>query len=171
MSLAADCSARRSRNPLRVLLALALPLGLSCADGGDESGSTPASAPTPAPRPRGAILISIDTLRADHLGCYGYDRATSPAIDALAARGTLFEEVVSSAPWTVPAHMSMLTGLYPRTHGVDAHGKVLPPETKTLAEHLAAEGFATAGIVNGPMLRRLNFARGFGEYTFVPTRG
>jgi len=143
-------------------LAAAL-LAPSCGEGSDDRG--PAAQP-----PRGAILISVDTLRADHLGCYGYERATSPAIDGLAARGALFEEVVSSAPWTVPAHMSMLTGLYPRTHGVDAHGKVLPSETKTLAEHLAAEGFATAAIVNGPMLNRQSFGRGFRQYDFVPTR-
>jgi arylsulfatase A-like enzyme len=166
MSLAADCpgietAAARWREC--VLLALALQLGPSCTGREDEAPARD--------QPRGVILISIDTLRADHLGCYGYERATSPAIDGLAARGALFEDVVSSAPWTVPAHMSMLTGLYPRSHGVDAHGKVLPEETLTLAEHLAAQGFATAAVVNGPMLARKNFASGFQQYDFVPTRG
>ena len=166
VSAGTETMARRWRQG--VLLAFVLQLGQACGDGGDGIGSAPAPL---RDEPRGAILISIDTLRADHLGCYGYERATSPAIDELAARGALFEEVVSSAPWTVPAHMSMLTGLYPRSHGVDEHGKVLPSETKTLAEHLAEQGFATAAIVNGPMLSRKNFARGFQVYDFVPTRG
>jgi arylsulfatase A-like enzyme len=148
-----------------VVLALA---SAACGEAADGPRPAPAA---PERIPRGAILVSVDTLRADHLGCYGYERETSPEIDGLAARGALFENAVSSAPWTVPAHMSMLTGLYPRSHGVDQHGKVLPAETQTLAEHLAARGFATAAIVNGPMLARKNFARGFEAYAFVPTRG
>ena len=168
MEVVADAETRATRWWACALLVLAP----SCGDGGTGGGEARSSASTPArDGPRGAILISIDTLRADHLGCYGYERETSPAIDGLAARGALFEDVVSSAPWTIPAHMSMLTGLYPRSHGVDEHGKVLPAETKTLAEHLSAQGFATAAIVNGPMLARQNFARGFQEYTFVPSRG
>ncbi len=116
--------------------------------------------------PRNLILLSIDTLRADHLGCYGYDRETSPALDRLAASGVLFEEVTSSAPWTVPAHMSMLTGLYPRTHGVVDFRKELPKALTTLAEHLLAQGFATAGMVNAPMMRKVGFPRGFESYEY-----
>ena len=70
------------------------------------------------PRPRGVILISIDTLRADRLGCYGYERPTTPSLDRLAAAGTLFENCVAQAPWTLPAHATMLTGLAPHRHGV-----------------------------------------------------
>src|SRR5262245_28956846 len=112
---------------------LALALLASCGEGG---GAAPPSAPVAPAAARSVVLVSLDTLRADHLGCYGYARETSPAIDSLAQRGALFEEDVSSSSWTVPAHMSMLTGLYPRSHGVDEHGKRLAPQTTTLAEHL-----------------------------------
>jgi len=69
-------------------------------------------------KPTNIILISIDTLRADHLGCYGYERPTSPTLDQLACEGLLFEDVTSTSPWTLPAHGSLLTGLYPNRHGL-----------------------------------------------------
>ena len=68
--------------------------------------------------PPNVVLISLDTLRADHLSCYGYGRETSPRIDALAASGVLFEDAVSTTSWTLPAHMSMLTGLAVSAHGI-----------------------------------------------------
>jgi arylsulfatase A-like enzyme len=67
---------------------------------------------------RNVILISIDTLRADMLGCYGYGRPSSPHLDAFAREGTLFETALTTAPWTLPAHGSLLTGLYPNRHGL-----------------------------------------------------
>ncbi len=70
------------------------------------------------------LLISLDTLRADHLSCYGYKRATSPRIDQVAKEGTLFENVVAASNWTVPSHMSLLTSLYPSVHGVTRYGHV-----------------------------------------------
>ena len=63
------------------------------------------------------LLISIDTLRADHVSCYGYDRPTTPSLDALACDGTRFSHAYSPAGWTPPAHASMLTGLFPTQHG------------------------------------------------------
>ena len=71
----------------------------------------------PAPAPPHIVLISIDTLRADHLSCYGYSRKTSPRIDALAQQGVLFERALSTTSWTLPAHASMLTGLPISAHG------------------------------------------------------
>src|SRR5689334_15658285 len=73
------------------------------------------------PRPN-LVLILIDTLRADHLHAYGYSRETSPALDRLAARGVLFEDAVTAAPWTLPSSMSILTGRLPSSHRVENDG-------------------------------------------------
>jgi arylsulfatase len=114
------------------------------------------------------VLVSIDTLRADMLGCYGYARPTSPALDALAARGVLFERAFSPAPWTLPAHTSLLTGLQPSRHGVVSHGVALAAGIPTLAEVLEARGFFTAGIVNSHNLGdRYGLHRGYASYDYV----
>ena len=110
---------------------------------------------TPA-RPRSAILIVLDTLRADHLSAYGNARPTSPALDALAQRGVLFETVVTNTPWTLPAMVGLLTGEYPsaRTYrdGVQ----------RSLVESLRAGGFATAAFTEGGFVsERFGFDRGF----------
>ncbi len=98
-----------------------------------------------APRPN-VILISIDTLRPDFLGCYGHPRPTSPTIDALAARGALFSDVTAAAPWTLPSHATMLTGLYPSHHGVVDHTFKLASET--LAKRFSGAGYQTLAVVN-----------------------
>src|SRR5262245_31033030 len=77
----------------------------------------PACGGGPKP-PRSIVLVSIDTLRADHVGAYGYGRATTPFLDRMASEGILFERAFTSAAWTLIAHMTMLTGLYPEQHGV-----------------------------------------------------
>jgi arylsulfatase A-like enzyme len=120
-----------------------------------------------AERPRNLVLISIDTLRPDFLGAYGHARATSPALDALARSGVLFETAQSTAPWTLPAHGSLLTGLYPSRHGVI--GELgLPYEVATLAEILAAAGFQTAAIVNSHHLSpRYGLDRGFASFRYA----
>ena len=118
--------------------------------------------------PRLLVLISIDTLRPDHLGAYGYERATSPLLDAVAAVGVLFADVTTTSPWTLPAHASLLTGLYPNRHGVRSTGAVLPAEVATLAAELSAHSFRTAAIVNSVYLKReQGFDRGFDEYLYV----
>ena len=91
-------------------------------------------------KPANIILISIDTLRADHLGCYGYQRPTSPTIDKLASQGLLFEDVTSTAPWILPSHGSLLTGLYPNRHGLKSYHTCLPVDILTLAEVLTKYG-------------------------------
>jgi arylsulfatase A-like enzyme len=128
---------RRSRavaRPLPLFAALAA-LGACGGDGAPE-------------RPRSLVLISLDTLRPDHLSCYGHERETSPAIDALAARGVRFADASSSAPWTLPAHATMFTGLYPSRHGVKDYAHRLRAESVTLAEILAQEGFQTWAVIN-----------------------
>jgi arylsulfatase A-like enzyme/4-amino-4-deoxy-L-arabinose transferase-like glycosyltransferase len=117
------------------------------------------------------LLISIDTLRADHLHCYGYARRTSPFIDSLAARGTLFERAISPTAWTLPGHASMLSGLLPRHHGALFDNFRIAPEATWLPEHLRARGYATHGIVNGPFVQEgFGFPRGFDSYTYVLKR-
>ncbi|MBD3369672.1 sulfatase-like hydrolase/transferase [Candidatus Fermentibacteria bacterium] len=97
------------------------------------------------------VLVLIDTLRADHLGCYGYHRDTSPTIDSLAAEGVLFERCQSQSSWTLPAMVTILTGLTPRQHGAGArndrfHG--LSYELAYLPEVLSAQGYATTAFFN-----------------------
>jgi arylsulfatase A-like enzyme len=99
-------------------------------------------------KPRNAILISIDTLRPDHLGSYGHTRDTSPTLDRIAAEGVRFEDVTAPSPWTLPSHATMLTGLYPSRHGVKTHETRLSEEVVTLAEEFRDAGYATFAVVN-----------------------
>ena len=100
------------------------------------------------------LLISIDTLRADHVSCYGYHRKTTPNIDRLAEEGMLFENAYSTAAWTPPAHASMLTGLYPSHHGAVDNNR-LSRTIPTLAEVLLESGYKTAGFVNNSQVGEL----------------
>ncbi len=100
-----------------------------------------------APRRPNILVVSIDTLRADHLGCYGYDRPTSPAIDEFAARAAVFEDAHSSASWTLPSFASLYTSLYSTTHGCWKVDSRLESEHDTLAEHLRDAGWDTCLIV------------------------
>jgi arylsulfatase A-like enzyme len=120
----------------------------------------PAEGPSP-----NILLISIDSLRADHLGAYGYDRDTSPEIDRLAREGVRWATAVAPSPWTLPSHVSLFTALPPIAHGVLFDPKALDEETLCLAEVLQANGYATAGFVGGPFLRSLyGLAQGFDVY-------
>lgn len=113
----------------------------------------------PAPR---VILISIDTLRADHLGLYGYARETSPFLDAWAKRALVFEHGFTPAAWTLIAHMTMLTGLYPEQHGVLEGDQALAADAPLLAERFQRAGFATLGLYHPSWVHtRHGFARGF----------
>ncbi len=120
-------------------LLLLLALVASCAGGEEQENGA---------RPRNVLLLSLDTLRPDHLSCYGHGRETSPAIDALAARGVRFADASSAAPWTLPAHATMFTGLYPSHHGVKDYSHRLPAESVTLAEILRERGFQTFAVIN-----------------------
>jgi arylsulfatase A-like enzyme/Flp pilus assembly protein TadD len=110
------------------------------------------------------LLISIDTLRADHLGAYGYHSVT-PNLDRLAKEGVVFDEVFTSVPLTLPAHASLLTSTYPPVNGIRDNGETLPSSIPTLADQMRAHGFETAAFVSSFVLdRRFGLARGFDEY-------
>ncbi len=115
--------------------------------------------------PASVILVSIDTLRADRVGCYGYARDTSPFLDSLAARGALFRNVVAECSWTLPSHVTMLSGVTPSTHGANGPQSAPGPETRLLAEILRAAGYRTIALTDGGYLSSANgFARGFGVF-------
>jgi arylsulfatase A-like enzyme len=109
------------------------------------------------------LIIVLDTLRADHLSSYGYSRSTSPNIDRLASEGALFENAYATSSWTLPAHASMLTGLYPFEHGTVLRGQRLSNRFVTLGEELQKLGYRTRAISANPyfFIRRDGFANGF----------
>ena len=114
---------------------------------------------------RQVILISLDTLRQDHLSLYGYPRPTSPNLDRLAHRSAVFTNAMAQAPYTLPSHMSMLTGLYPSAHDVRLYEDVLGESFVTLAESLREAGFRTKAFTDGGfMSSRFGFAQGFESY-------
>lgn len=119
------------------------------------------------------VLVIVDTLRADHLSCYGYGRVTSPSIDQLARKGVLFENAISPSSWTLPAHASMLTGLYPSEHGAQLFRDQLPPRFATLPEVLSRAGYRAAAFSGSPFFtRRQGLGRGFldfGDFFFSVT--
>jgi arylsulfatase A-like enzyme len=143
--------------PTRLILVLFLCLGFSC---GQQE------------QPLNLVLIGVDTLRPDHLGCYGYDRDTSPHIDRLGTKGVVFENVVSSCPWTLPSFATVFTGLYPTQHGaIDTHTPI-GGSLSTLAEILKAHGYATGAIINAPLLKgKYAVDQGFDFYYMTPPEG
>ena len=138
-----------------MLAALALAAGAGCGERCAE-----------APVPERILLVTIDTLRADHLGCYGAERAATRTLDTLAVTGVRFEAAVSPAPLTLPAHASLLTALDPPGHGVRHNGVFrLPDAIPTLAERLREAGYATGAVVGSQVLgRRYGLDRGFDFY-------
>jgi arylsulfatase A-like enzyme len=119
------------------------------------------------------ILITMDTTRADHLSCYGYEKGTTPYIDKLAGESVLFKNTYASSPWTLPSHASIFTGMYPAQHNthwdyesVEARWPTsLGEQYRTLAEILADNGYRTAGVIGAPWCRSaLGLAQGFAYY-------
>lgn len=127
-----------------------------------------ASRGTPGARPS-VLLISLDTVRADRLGCYGHARPTTPSLDRFARDSVRFERAFSPESWTLSAHASLLTGLYPAAHGVD-ETHALSPGVRTLAEALRGAGHATLAVVDRVVWLhpRYGFARGFLAYWRTP---
>jgi arylsulfatase A-like enzyme len=118
-----------------------------------------------APPPPNIVLISIDTLRYDYLGTTGAPEGVSPAIDRLAREGAVFSRAYSTTSWTLPSHLSLLTGQYPASHGVTTDNQLLAPEKETMAEFLQERGYRTGGFWAGPYLHPAwGFAQGFEEY-------
>lgn len=125
--------------PLLVLLAAAC----------SKHASEPAVADAELPD---IVLVSIDSLRPDHLSCYRYSQPTSPNLDAIAGQGVRCEVALSTTSWTLPAHAALFTGLFDSTHGLVTNGLRLSPRQRTLASVLAARGYRTAGFFGGPYL-------------------
>lgn len=140
--------------------------------------------------PRLIVLVTVDALRADHLGVYGYPRPTSPHIDAFAREAIVIEHAIAQAPYTKASIASLMTGLYPTAHktfttaanivdtmdgtvdGVRGATDVLPENVTTLAESLNARGYETAALTTNPFLiRDFGFAQGFDRFEFISAEG
>ncbi len=123
--------------------------------------------PTPArglrgPTPRHLVLISLDTVRADHLGAYGHPARVTPTLDRLAAEGVRFDRHISAAPTTLASHTSLFTGLWPHRHTVPRNDHVVPDHLTLLQEHLAAQGFHGAAFLGAmPLASHSGFTQGF----------
>jgi arylsulfatase A-like enzyme len=125
------------------------------------TGTPPADAPN-------VLLIIVDTLRADHLSSYGYHAIETPHIDALAADGTRYAHMFAQASWTRPSIASILTGLYPSSHGAVHKADLLPDRVETIAEVMAAKGWHTVGFPNNINVSpAFGFGQGFAEYHYL----
>lgn len=146
--------------PLAVALAV---LVASC--GRDRPAPAPASVASAPGAPRHLVLVTIDTLRADRVGAYGYSPSRTPVLDGLAANGLVAERAFAVAPVTLTSHASLLSGLYPTKHGARHNGIAVAPGIPTLATTLKAAGFATGAFVAAfPLERRFGLAPGFDVY-------
>lgn len=123
------------------------------------------------PRPN-VVLLSIDTLRADHVGSYGYERDTTPRLDRFAAGAVRYARAQTPAPWTLPSHVALLTGRHPHDIGIRHYESVVPAEVTPFAELLAQAGYQSAGFVDsGPggfVGEKRGLARGFDTYEHAP---
>jgi arylsulfatase A-like enzyme len=122
--------------------------------------------------PLNIVLIGVDTLRRDHVGCYGYDRNTTPNVDRLAREGILFENAISQSPWTLPSFATVLTSLYPAQHGgINSRSPIREP-LPTLASILRENGYRTGAIINAPYLeKKYKLTQGFDGYRMPPRTG
>ena len=147
---------------VRLILAATLATGLAAVASG-----TPVKAAQPKSRPRpNIILITIDTLRADHVGCYGAGGVKTPTLDGLAHDGVVFERAISQVPLTWPSHAVILTGTYPFQNGVqDFTGQPLAPQFRSVAQSFKQAGYATGAVVSAFVLdRSWGLGRGFDFY-------
>lgn len=123
----------------------------------------------PAPDVRTVVLVVFDTARRDRFGAYGYPQATTPTVDALAADGLRVQTMISNAPWTLPAHASLFTGLYPSEHGAQwqTGPKLREGVRLTMAEWMKGLGYTTVCATNNGLIsQRTGLARGFDRYAF-----
>jgi arylsulfatase A-like enzyme len=134
--------------------ALAALMALSCSD---------------PPPPRNAIVVVFDTLRADRMSVYGYERPTTPYLESVAPQWLRFDRVKAPAPWTLPSHASLFTGLWPSQHGVHWGNKWLDEGYDTLAEALQSAGFCTFGLSANPIVsEKTGLDQGFDLFKKVP---
>ena len=116
---------------------------------------------------RGVVVVSIDTLRRDHVSVYGYGRRTTPTLEALGKEGVVFEDAVTTAPWTLPAHASLLTSLYPSAHGAVDLRRGLPDDVSSLPNVLQQKGFFTQAVVSHLYLsKQYGFDHGFDRHWY-----
>ncbi len=150
----------------RACAAALMGVGMAAIAGGALAGLFDRQAATVAvPKAPNILLISIDSLRADHLHCYGYPRETSPHLDALAAEGVLYRYAVAPTSWTLPSHVTMMTSLPPHQHQITSDLTRLGGGALTLAEVLRGAGYETAAFVSGPYLQaEYGFWQGFDHY-------
>ena len=157
-----DETAETAESAARILF------GVLCVLGGFfvvGMGACSSQKPASTPAARNMLLITIDTLRADHIGAYGYARARTSALDALASNGATFERAFAAAPITLPSHATLLTGRYPPGHGARDNGLPVAAGVATLATELHARGFATAAFVAAfPLDHQFGLSRGFDVY-------
>src|SRR5262249_45226903 len=112
------------------------------------------------------LLVTIDTLRADHVGAYGYARSQAAFLDRLATSGTVFDRAYAAAPITLPSHATILTGRYPPGHGARDNGMHVSPNVPTMATELKARGFKPAAFVAAfPLDHQFGLDRGFDVYS------
>lgn len=150
--------------------ALAVGILASC----KRSDTTSTTVSPPHLRPLNVVVVTVDTLRPDHLHCYGYSKIETPNIDGIARGGALFENAVTQTPLTPPSHASIFTGLNPPSHHVrDTGGFILPPSATTLATILQHQGWDTAAFVSSAVLKKLfGLNQGFAVYDDqMPTPG
>ena len=150
---------------LRVSLqASVLTLAVFAVGACERPGDVDSSSPTPSGP--NVLLITLDTTRADHLGCYGHAAAHTPTLDALAAHGVRFEQAFCQVPLTQPSHASLLTGTYPITHGIHINGAtILGKSLPTLAELFQQRGYRTGAFVAAWVLNAaFGLDRGFDHY-------
>jgi arylsulfatase A-like enzyme len=149
-------------SPRTLAFALAMSVGLSPAC---KRAPEPDSAKTPASPPN-VLLITVATLRADHLGCYGFKHARTPYTDRFADEGVRIERAIAPTPLTLPSHTSILTGLEPPAHSVRGNGVFrVPDSVQTLAEILKGDGYQTQAFVSADVLHgRFNLNQGFDGY-------
>jgi arylsulfatase A-like enzyme len=118
---------------------------------------------------RGVVVVSIDTLRRDHVSLYGYPRRTTPGLELLARESVVFDDAVSTSSWTLPAHASLLTSTYPGVHGAVSSRVGLSPSFPNLARTLSENGFFTQAMVTHVYLsKEYGFAEGFDRHRYLP---
>jgi arylsulfatase A-like enzyme len=172
-------SERRAAAGSSIALVFVLAIALGCWSSSTSSTSMPgagdadpaAALVSPGPA-KLIVLISMDTVRADHLSVYGYERFTSPTLETLALEGVVFDDASATAPWTLPSHASMFTGRHPTSIGVTTVRSKLREDIPTLASIFAEAGFDTAAVVNSSWLRKesFNITQGFDKYLFIEER-
>lgn len=158
-----------ARTAIAILLGIAM---IGCGGAAQEQPSEPPVVSTGNGLSAGAaegfnlLIITLDTVRADHVGIFGGPPSTTPALDALGERGVVFRQAVTPAPITLPAHASIFTGLNPPAHGVRINGfHRLARDQHTLAEILRRAGYSTAAIVGSAVLdASMGLAQGFDHY-------